>query len=144
MTLGELTALAGREIGASAWRAIDQDDISRFARLTGDQQWVHVDIERAKRERGGTVAQGLLLLSLLPSLEAQIMRVTASRVVNAGFSTVRFITPVKSGAYIRLRMTLAGTEERPGGILATRICTIDIAGESEPALSAEMLTLYCA
>src|SRR5580658_977452 len=109
----------GRELGVSDWVLVDQARINAFAECTGDKQWIHVDEERAKRESpfGGTIAHGYLTLSLLGGLaiEIGIVPKDASAGLNYGLDKVRFMTPVKAGARVRSRVTLASVEAKGGG-----------------------------
>src|SRR5436189_3341488 len=97
----DLLPLVGRELGPSEWITVDQPTIDKFADATGDHQWIHVDVERAKREMPGgkTVAHGYLTLSLVPRMAATLLEVTKrSRGINYGSNKVRFISPVPAGA----------------------------------------------
>lgn len=144
-TLGTLRDFVGRELGVSGWLAVDQDRIDRFAEVTGDRQWIHVDAERARRESpyGTTIAHGLLTLSLLPALRAEVGIVPdgVARVVNYGYDRIRFLSPVRSGARIRARVVLSAVEEKGGGVLLRTANTVEIEGEDRPALVADALTL---
>src|ERR671919_2430173 len=127
----------GRELGPSDWMTVEQAMIDKFAEATGDHQWIHVDVERAKREMPGgrTIAHGYLTLSLVPRMAATLMRVKKrSRGVNYGSNKVRFITPVQAGARIRLRQRIADVEEIEGGIRITSEMTVEIEGQPRPAL----------
>lgn len=138
----DLLQHVGRELGPSDWMTIDQSMIDKFAEATGDHQWIHVDVERARREMpdGKTIAHGYLTLSLVPRLAATLMRVkTRSRGVNYGSNKVRFITPVQAGARIRLRQRIANVEEIRGGVRVTSEMTVEIEGQSRPALVAETM-----
>lgn len=144
-TLDTLRDFVGRELGVSGWVTVDQDRIDRFAEVTGDRQWIHVDAERARREspHGTTIAHGLLTLSLLPALRAEVGVVPdgVARVVNYGYDRIRFLSPVRSGARIRARVTLSAVEEKGEGILLRTTNTVEIEGEDRPALVADALTL---
>ena len=132
----------GREPGPSDWMTVDQPMIDKFAEATGDHQWIHVDVERARKEMPGgkTIAHGYLTLSLVPRLAATLMRVKKrSRGVNYGSNKVRFITPVQAGARIRLRQRIANVEEIPGGVRITSQMTVEIDGQAKPALVAETM-----
>jgi acyl dehydratase len=134
----------GRELGPSDWMTVDQAMIDKFAEATGDHQWIHVDVERARKEMpdGKTIAHGYLTLSLVPRLAATMMRVKKrSRGVNYGSNKVRFITPVQAGARIRLRQRIANVEEIPGGVRITSEMTMEIEGQPRPALVAETMGL---
>src|SRR5207253_10291258 len=107
----------GRELGPSAWIVVDQAMIDRFADATGDHQWIHVDVERARREMPGgkTIAHGYLTLSLIPRMAATLLEVTRrSRGINYGSNKIRFISPVPAGSRIRLRQRIVNAEEVPG------------------------------
>ena len=95
----ELPDLVGKEVGVSDWIRVDQDRIDRFADLCGDHQWIHVDVERANREIGGTIAHGFLTMSLMSTMSAQIMRVKdVKRGLNYGFNKLRFTGAVPAGS----------------------------------------------
>jgi acyl dehydratase len=141
-----LTEFAGREIGLSDWVTIDQRRIDEFADCTGDRQWIHVDVERARRESpyGGTIAHGYLTLSLAASLsiDAGVVPSDASAALNYGLDKVRFIAPVKAGARVRNRVVLLAAERKSSWqVLLTLRNTIEIDGEAKPALLAESLAL---
>ncbi len=132
----------GRELGPSDWMTVDQAMIDKFAEATGDHQWIHVDVERARTEMPGgkTIAHGYLTLSLVPRLAATLSRVKKrSRGINYGSNKVRFITPVQAGARVRLRQRIANVEEVPGGVRVTSEMTMEIEGQAKPALVAETL-----
>ncbi|HKB26713.1 MAG TPA: MaoC family dehydratase [Methylomirabilota bacterium] len=139
----DLLGLVGRELGPSEWVTVDQAMIDKFADATGDHQWIHVDVERAKRDMPGgkTIAHGYLTLSLVPRLAATLMRVEKRRHgVNYGSNKVRFISPVPAGARIRLRQRIAGAEEVTGnGVRVTSEMTVEIEGQERPALVAEIM-----
>lgn len=138
----ELSSLVGREIGVSDWLTVDQALIDRFADVTGDRQWIHVDRERALRENGGTIAHGFLTLSLLPVLTAQAIEWRGvSRRLNYGLNRLRFTNVVRVGHRIRLHEKLTSAEPKGPGVLVTRECTIEIEGEERPALVTEWVTL---
>ena len=134
----------GRELGPSDWMTVDQPMIDKFAEATGDHQWIHVDVERAKREMPGgkTIAHGYLTLSLVPRMAATLTKVKKrSRGVNYGSNKVRFISPVQAGARIRLRQRIKNVEEIQGGVRITSEMTVEIEGQSKPALVAETMGL---
>jgi acyl dehydratase len=140
----DLLQHVGRELGPSDWMTVDQAMIDKFADATGDHQWIHVDVERARREMPGgkTIAHGYLTLSLVPRLAATLMRVkNRSRGVNYGSNKVRFISPVPAGARIRLRQRIANVEEIEGGVRVTSQMTVEIEGQPKPALVAETMGL---
>jgi acyl dehydratase len=138
----DLPSLAGTELGVTDWVTITQDQINAFADATGDHQWIHVDVERATKEMGGTIAHGFLTLSLLPMLSAQLLAVSGvSRGVNYGLNKLRFTGMVPSGARVRLREKVLDVAEKSGGYQFTRECTVEIEGKDRPALVAEWVTI---
>jgi acyl dehydratase len=145
-TMATLAQFVGREIGTSAWVVVDQHRIDEFADCTGDRQWIHVNVERARREGpfGGTIAHGFLTLSLAASLamEAGVIPPDAAAALNYGLDKVRFIAPVKAGGRVRNRdVVLAVDEKSDGRVLLTFQSTIEIEGEAKPALIAESLAM---
>ena len=141
-TIADLAPMAGREIAASDWLAVTQAQIDEFAAATDDRQWIHVDVERAKREApsGRTIAHGFLIVSLLaPLFENTIMVGGTSSSINYGFNKLRFTGPVMSETRIRARFTLAGYDAVQGGTQLTWAVTIEREGEEKPALVAEWL-----
>ena len=144
--LGTLDQFVGRELGMSDWLTIDQALIDQFAACTGDNQWIHVDVPRAKRESpfGTTIAHGYLVLALLArfSFELGIVPGDASQAINYGSEKVRFPAPVKAGKRLRDHAELLQVEARgQGRALITVRHTIEIEGEDRPALVADTLTL---
>ncbi len=126
----------------SPWLVIDQSMIDRFAELTGDRTWIHVDIPRAEREMGGTIAHGFLSLSLLSRLSEATLRVTGyANAMNYGFDKLRFTAPVRSGGAVRLDMCVAAITCHKGGILVRRACTLALRDSARPALVTDWLTL---
>jgi acyl dehydratase len=146
LTLAGLSERVGQELGLSDWVTIDQARINTFASCTGDQRWIHVDIERAKRESPfrGPVAHGYLTLALVAPLSMQlgVIPKDAAAGLNYGVDKVRFLAPVSAGARVRLRVVLAGVEPREGGqVLMKTQNTLEVEGSEKPALIAEMLAL---
>ena len=142
-TVGEFV---GKDLGVSRWHAIHQDSINAFAECTGDHQWIHVDVDRANRDSpfGGTIAHGYLTLSMLAPLQEEIGVIPdgTRQAINFGLDKLRFLTPVKAGARIRMRVTLLSVEDRGKGRLLLRTAnTFDIEGAEKPALTAESLAL---
>jgi acyl dehydratase len=145
-SLATLSEFVGRELGVSEWITVAQGRIDAFAACTGDRQWIHVDVERARRESpfGGTVAHGYLTLSLLASLamEVGLVPVDAAAGLNYGLDKVRFMAPVKAGARVRNRVVLLAVENKGGGrVLIRTQNTLQIEGEEKPALIAETLAM---
>ena len=140
-----LRALIGQELGVSDWLEVTQDLIDRFAEVTGDHQWIHVDVERAKREMPGgkTIAHGYLLLSLLPKLGAGIYKLSwPTRSINYGSDKVRIVNPVKASARIRLRQSLVAVEDgAPGAHRITVRQTLEIENEAKPAMIADTIRM---
>ena len=146
LTLSSLRERVGQELGVSDWVTIDQARINTFASCTGDHQWIHVDIERAKRESPyrGPVAHGYLALALVAPLSMQVGVIPkdAAAGLNYGIDKVRFLAPVSAGARVRLRVVLAGVEPKEGGQLVMKTQnTLEIEGSEKPALIAETLAL---
>jgi acyl dehydratase len=147
MPLSDLVKHVGEEMGVSSWTMLDQNRITEFAHCTGDHQWIHVDPERAARESpfGGTIAHGFLTLSLIApmSFEVLVARVAPKSVVNYGLEKVRFMAPVRSGKRVRNRIKLAAVEGRSSGrYLVTTENTIEIEGETKPALLANAIAIF--
>jgi acyl dehydratase len=145
-TMANVPRFVGREMGTSDWIEVGQDRIDAFAACTGDHQWIHVDVQRARRESpfGGTIAHGYLTLSLVAPMLAQLGLVPADAkaALNYGLDKVRFIAPVKAGARVRGRLSIASAEPQSGGrILLKAQCTLDIEGEAKPALVADVLCM---
>jgi len=140
-----LKSYVGKELGVTDWQTITQEQINAFAEATGDHQWIHVDIEKAKKFSpfGGPVAHGFLTLSLSPMLMEKIFKVENVKMgVNYGLNKVRFTNPVPAGANIRMRATLASIEEIPGGAQATMNVVYEIEGQEKPACVAEQLSRF--
>lgn len=141
--LDELKTLAGQELGVSDWHAITQEQIDRFAELTGDDQWIHVDVERARRESpyGTTIAHGFLTVSMLSSLikEAVEVRGAYKMRINYGFNRLRFTGAVPAGSRIRGRFTLNSIKHVEGGVEIAWGVTVEVEGREKPALAAEWL-----
>lgn len=146
LTLADLSEHVGQELGVSDWVAIDQARIDTFASCTGDNQWIHVDVARAKRESPfrGPIAHGYLTLAMVAPLamEIGIIPKDAAAGLNYGVDKVRFLAPVPAGARVRLRVTLSGVEPRDGGQMIMRTQnTLELEGSEKPALIAETLAL---
>lgn len=141
----DVKAYEGREIGVSDWILVDQDRINRFADATEDHQWIHVDVERARRELpiGTTIAHGYLLISLLPRLLDTFVEFQGlKRVINYGLNEVRFKNMVPAGKRVRMRATLKSARQRAGGLQVILDNTIEVEGEAKPACTIETLVLY--
>jgi acyl dehydratase len=136
-----LKALQGKEIGPSEWREVTQKDIDTFADLTGDHQWIHTDVERAKKESpfGTTVAHGNLTLSLIDGLRLDLLRSTGFKLgVNYGWNKVRFPAPVPAGSRVRATAEIVDVDDVGGGWfqIVTRF-KVEVEGNEKPACVAD-------
>ncbi|MBV9289638.1 MAG: MaoC family dehydratase [Hyphomicrobiales bacterium] len=143
-TISQLGDRIGEELGVSDWVTIDQSRIDAFAACTGDHQWIHVDVERARRESPyrGPVAHGYLMLAMIAplSLELGILPKDAAAGLNYGVDKARFLAPVPAGSRVRLRVVLTGVEPKPGGqAIMKTTSTLEVEGSDKPALVAETL-----
>lgn len=144
--LEELAQLAGKDLGFSSWHEVTQEQVNRFADATGDHQWIHVDVERAKAGPfGGPIAHGFLTLSLFPALSPQVLKVQGIRMgINYGCNRVRFPAPVPVGSKIRLGLKVQSVEPFPGGVQVVNVGTFEVEGGSKPVCVAEMIARYYA
>jgi acyl dehydratase len=142
-SIDDATGLVGSELGVSEWLEIDQKRVNDFADVTGDHQWIHVDVERAKAESpyGAPIAHGFLTLSMIPALSKDNFRVeNAKLVINYGLNKVRFLSAVPVDSRIRVRSELADAVAKdPGTVDLTVRHTIEIDGVEKPAAVAEMI-----
>ncbi len=145
LAVDDYKAKVGQEVGVSDWILVDQGRIDKFAEVTGDHQFIHVDPEKAKLTPfGGTIAHGYLTLSLLSAMAYDAMPGIegAKMGVNYGLNKLRFMAPVRAGKRIRGRFTIADVTERsPGQFQTTVTVSVEIEGEDKPALIAEWVTL---
>ena len=144
-TIAELPSLKGQELGTSDWYEVTQDAVNLFADATGDHQWIHVDVERAKAESpfGGPIAHGFMTLSLIVPLVSQTYTITDAKMgVNYGLNKVRFPAPVPVGSKVRARVTLKDVEEVAGGLQNTFAVTIEREGGDKPVCIAEPVFRY--
>ena len=143
-TLADLRPLIGEGLGSSSWVEITQQRINTFADATGDQQWIHVDPERAKDGPfGGTIAHGYLTLSLVAPMWIEVLDVTSVHtMVNYGLGKVRFPAPVPVDSRLRLNATLAGLEDVPGGAQLTIGALVELEGAAKPVCVAEIIYRY--
>ena len=137
----ELQALVGREVGPSGWWEVTQEAIDRFAELSGDDQWIHVDVERAQRESpfGTTVAHGNLTLSMIDGFRRELIASSGFKLgVNYGWNRVRFPAPVPAGSRLRAKGEVVSVEEVGGGWwqVVTRF-TVEVEGSEKPACVAD-------
>ena len=140
--LEELKALAGKNLGSSGWLEITQHRVNTFADATGDHQWIHVDVERAKSGPfGGTIAHGYLTLSLIIPLFAELLHVQDVKMgVNYGLEKVRFPSPVRVGSRIRLNASVQSAQEVAGNGVQTQFdFTVEVEGSDKPACIAQAL-----
>ena len=145
MSLDEIQTHVGQEIGVSDWFLIDQERINNFADSTEDHMFLHVDPEAAAQTPfGGTIAHGLLTLSMMPVMAYQaVPGVSGTKMgVNYGYNRIRFMAPVSSGKRIRGRFVVQSVEPKSGGRMEIKHeATIEIEGEDKPALIGEWLTM---
>jgi acyl dehydratase len=139
--IDELKELIGKTVGPSDWREIDQELIDQFAEVSGDDQWIHVDVERAKNESpfGGTVAHGNLTLSLIDGFRKDVLQSGGFKLgVNYGWNKVRFPAPVPSGAKVRASVEVLTVDDVGGGWWqVTQRWTVEVEGNEKPACAAE-------
>lgn len=143
-TIKDMKAALGQELGPGDWFKIDQERVDAFAEITCDDQWIHVDVERAAREMpdGRTIAHGFLTLSLIPHLRRGLWRLeSVAHGINYGVDKVRFPAPVMVGDRVRLRQTLHALEPQGDGHRLTSRCTVEVEGGDKPACVAEMVGL---
>ncbi len=142
-SIDDATGLVGSELGASDWLEIDQKRVNDFADVTGDHQWIHIDVERAKKESpyGAPIAHGFLTLSLIPALSKDNFRVqNATLAINYGLNKVRFLSAVPVGSRIRVRSELADAVAKDESTVDLTVRhTIEIDGVEKPAAVAEMI-----
>ncbi len=142
-SIDDAQSLVGQELGVSDWLAIDQQRVNEFADVTGDHQWIHIDVERAQAESpyGTTIAHGFLTLSLIPALSKDNFRLTNIKLaINYGLNKVRFLAPVPVDSRIRVRSELADVskvDDRTANL--TVLHTVEIDGVKKPAAVAEMI-----
>jgi acyl dehydratase len=142
--LDEFVAAQGSQLGPTDWLEVTQERVNLFADATDDHQWIHVDPERAADGPfGGTIAHGLLTLSLLPHFTSQMYTVdNIAMAINYGYNKVRFITPVKVGVKIRARAEIAKVDQLDGAVQATLTTTVEIEGSDKPAAVAESIVRF--
>lgn len=142
-SLAELPALVGHEVAVSDWLTVTQEQVDLFAKATGDHQWIHVDVERAKAGPfGAPIAHGFLTLSLIPTFFETSMEIRNTRMgVNYGLNKVRFTAPVPVGSRLRGRMKLLACESIDNdGVQMTWLVTVEREGSDKPVCIAESLT----
>ena len=145
LPIAEYRAKAGTEVGVSDWVLVDQARIDAFAECTGDHQFIHVDpVAAARTPFGTTIAHGYLTLSLIPMMTyASVPGIEGAKMgVNYGMNKLRFMAPVKSGKRVRGRFTLVAVDARPDGSWQSTVAvTVEIEGETKPALVGESVSL---
>jgi acyl dehydratase len=142
-SLDDVAAAVGEDLGTSDWVTVDQERVDRFADATGDHQWIHVDVERAKDGPfGGTIAHGYLTLSLIPWLGSTVFTLeTPGAKLNYGVNKVRFPSPLLVGRRIRSHVSVADVADVPAGKQLTLRHTVEIEGSDKPACVAETVVL---
>lgn len=142
--LDEFVAAKGSELGPTEWLEITQERVNLFADATDDHQWIHVDPAKAAGGPfGGTIAHGLLTLSLLPHFTHQLYRVdNIAMAINYGYNKVRFITPVRVGSKVRASAVIADVARLDGAVQATMTVTVEIEGSDKPAAVAESIVRF--
>ena len=143
--LDELERLAGTELGTSDWVTLTQEMVNTFSEVTGDHQWIHLDVERAKAElpSGGPIVQGFLTLSLIVKFHGEILDVRGlTHRINYGLNRVRFPTPVRVGTRVRGTQTLLSAERTaPHALRLTSRFVVEAEGAEKPACVAETVSL---
>lgn len=139
-------ALAGQEWGTSPWQEVTQEQVNTFADATGDHQWIHVDVEKAKDgPYKTTIAHGFLTLSLIPVLFAEAVTVSGiSMAINYGLNKVRFPAPVPVGSRLRAHIKNVSVEDVSGGVQVTNQVTMEREGQAKPVCVAEFISRYFA
>ena len=141
-----LASFIGKPLGESDWYTITQEQIGEFARATGDHQWIHVDVDRAKKESpfGGTIAHGYLTMAMAPALLPQILRVNgSSRTINYGIDKMRLPRPVPAGARIRLTAEIKHVRSVPGGAARVTISLVfHVEGMKKPCCTGDAIYVY--
>jgi acyl dehydratase len=139
--LDEVKAHVGKELGVSDWHHVTQEKINEFAEVTGDDQWIHIDVERAKDSPfGGTIAHGYYTLSLAPRFSYDMFKFEGFAFgINYGLNRVRFPAPMPVGEKVRMRAVLKSVEEIPGGAQITSELTFEREGGEKPVCVAESL-----
>ena len=145
VTLAEVPALVGRRLGHTDWREMTQERVDRFADVTEDHNYIHVDVERAKASQfGGTIAHGYLTVSLLAPISQQLLQVTDATGVNYGMDRLRFPAPLPVGAEFRGTGEVKEVSEIKGGMEAKVLLAVEVRGSERPALIADCLFRYYA
>ncbi len=140
----DLLGMVGTKMGPTDWITVEQERVDTFAECTGDHQWIHVDVERAKAGPfGGTIAHGYLTLSMVNLFLPELVEVRGfAHAVNVGLDRLRFLAPVVVGSRIRAASEIVSAEEIKGAIQAVVRVTIEIEGNEKPALIADTISRY--
>ena len=144
-TLADLKAYVGREIGTTPYLNISQEMVNDFAKATSDFQWIHVDVEKAKKYSPfkTPIAHGFLTLSLAPQFMADLFKVKSAKMgVNYGANKIRFTAAVPVGSNIRMKGVLKELNSIPKGVRLVMTCTFEIEGQTKPACIAELISLF--
>ena len=145
VTLAEVPALVGRRLGHTDWREMTQERVDRFADVTEDHNYIHVNVERAKTSQfGGTIAHGYLTVSLLAPISQQLLEVTDATGVNYGMDRLRFPAPLPVGAEFRGTGEVKEVSEIKGGMEVKVLLAVEVRGSERPALIADCLFRYYA
>jgi acyl dehydratase len=142
--IDDIKSKVGEELGVSSWHEVTQEDVDKFADVTGDHQWIHVDVERAKETPfGGTIAHGYYTLSLAPKFSYELLSIEGFAFgLNYGVNKVRFPAPLPVGSRVRMRATLASVEDIPGGIQVATALTFEREGGEKPVCVAETVARF--
>ena len=144
LNIADLDGKLGQELAVSPWVDVTQDRIDQFAKATGDFQWIHVDLERARQSPfGTTIAHGFLTLSMLPRLSDSAFEISDRKMgVNYGLNRLRFTSPVPAGSKIRARFTLTKLDAIDGGVQTTWNVVVEREGSDKPVIVAETLSRH--
>lgn len=143
-TLGEMPSYLDKELGLSDWAEIKQEDINTFARVTDDEQWIHIDVERSKKESPykTTIAHGFMILGLASKFCYETFHLADAKMgVNYGLDKVRFMSPTPSGAKVRGRVSLMSVDMMEGGAKYKMKIVFELQGQEKPACVAEFLAM---
>ncbi len=135
----------GKELGVSDWTLVTQENVNKFADATGDHQWIHVDVARAKKESpfGGPIAHGYLTLSMIAALLFGLYEVKKTKlVINYGLNKVRFPSPVAVGKKVRAKASVVEVKDIEGGVEVELAVTVEIEGGTKPACAAAVVYRY--
>ena len=143
IAVSDMAGMTDEVLGTSDWFLVDQERVDRFAEVTGDALWIHVDVERARREMGGTIVHGCLTQSLIPMFSMQIWAPTGySAIRSVGSDKTRYITPVPVGKRLRMTATLRSVDATESGVRVLMSNVIEIEGEPRPACVADSVTWF--